>query len=112
LQSPPRIPRLLSRWFWFSEGNKCDLKEEKVVDFSRGREIADLYDIQFFETSAKADINVQEAFGALVDMVCDRMFSGGGESAQSRGRTGSDNDNLSLAHDGHPVPREKSKCCS
>jgi len=56
-------------------GNKCDLVHKKVVETSRGQALADEYDIKFFETSAKNDTNVEEAFTTLVEAVVDRMFS-------------------------------------
>jgi Ras-related protein Rab-8A len=56
-------------------GNKSDLESKRAVEKSRGQDLAKEYDILFFETSAKADINVQEAFTALVSAVCDRMFA-------------------------------------
>jgi len=56
-------------------GNKCDLVNKKVVETSRGQALADEYDIKFFETSAKTDSNVEEAFTTLVEAVVDRMFS-------------------------------------
>jgi len=56
-------------------GNKCDLQNEQAIPKEKGQEIADEYNVKFFETSAKENINVQEAFSALVNMVCDRMFS-------------------------------------
>merc|ERR1712080_605527 len=59
----------------FLIGNKCDLQNEKAIQKEKGQEIADEYNVKFFETSAKENINVQEAFSALVNMVCERMFS-------------------------------------
>jgi small GTP-binding protein len=56
-------------------GNKSDLESKRAVEKSRGQDLAKEYDILFFETSAKADINVQEAFTALVGAVCERMFA-------------------------------------
>jgi len=56
-------------------GNKCDLEQKKVVDSQRGTSLAEEYDIKFFETSAKADINVQAAFSSLVAAVCERLFA-------------------------------------
>jgi len=56
-------------------GNKCDLENEKAIPKEKGQEIADEYDVKFFETSAKENINVQDAFSSLVNMVCDRMFT-------------------------------------
>ncbi|CAG9314842.1 unnamed protein product [Blepharisma stoltei] len=45
-------------------GNKCD-REDKVVEKSRGEEFAQGIQAGFFETSAKEDINVNEAFEYL-----------------------------------------------
>jgi len=55
-------------------GNKADLASKRVVDKVKGQQLADEYDIKFFETSAKTNANVEEAFSSLVDMVCERMF--------------------------------------
>ena len=46
-------------------GNKCDLNEE--VSEIDGRKLAEKYDMKFFLCSAKNNINVQEAFQALID---------------------------------------------
>jgi len=43
-------------------GNKCDLKEQRTVEYSTGKEFADSYDIPFLETSAKTGVNVENAF--------------------------------------------------
>jgi len=68
-------------------GNKCDLTTERVVDTARGQQVADEYHISFFETSAKADINVQEAFTDLVKKVCERMFDDQGTSRRDTSTT-------------------------
>ena len=47
-------------------GNKCHLQDEKIVSKERGQNLADEYEMNFFETSAKNDINVTEAFRSLV----------------------------------------------
>ena len=46
-------------------GNKCDMLDEKVVSTEEGQKLADQYNIPFFETSAKENINIQEAFLTL-----------------------------------------------
>jgi len=47
-------------------GNKSDVsEEERVVEFSEGKQIAQSYGIPFFETSAKENKNVAEAFQAI-----------------------------------------------
>jgi len=66
-------------------GNKCDLTDKRVVETEKGRELAKEYGIPFFETSAKADINVQEAFSALVKQVCDRLFNDVSKGSSGRG---------------------------
>ena len=45
-------------------GNKIDMKE-RTVEFLEGRKLAESHGIQFFETSAKNNINIEEAFMAL-----------------------------------------------
>lgn len=42
-------------------GNKCDMDESKrVVPYSKGQALADEFGIQFFETSAKSNLKVEE----------------------------------------------------
>mmetsp|Transcript_16388 Transcript_16388/g.19376 ORF Transcript_16388/g.19376 Transcript_16388/m.19376 type:complete len:174 (-) Transcript_16388:500-1021(-) len=40
-------------------GNKCDMDEQRVVSTEEGQNLAKEYGIQFFETSAKNDNNVE-----------------------------------------------------
>lgn len=40
-------------------GNKCDMEEERVISFERGKQLADQLGVEFFETSAKENINVK-----------------------------------------------------
>ena len=46
-------------------GNKSDLEDERVVSFNQGKEFADTYGLKFIETSAKKNLNVNEAFETL-----------------------------------------------
>jgi len=50
-------------------GNKCDLEKERKVTTEEGREKAKEWEVPFFETSAKARINVEESFFQLVRMI-------------------------------------------
>ena len=47
-------------------GNKCDLKERREVTTKQGQELSEQYGLKFMEVSAKASINVEEAFTTLV----------------------------------------------
>lgn len=79
-------------------GNKCDMEDERVISFERGKQLAEHLKVQFFETSAKENTNVkvgggkiiffwyniniiiffffsviQAVFETLVDIICDKM---------------------------------------
>lgn len=48
-------------------GNKSDLEEKRVIKAEEGRKIADENNFLFFETSVKANKNIDEAIDAVVD---------------------------------------------
>ena len=54
-------------------GNKCDMEEDRVVSYDRGKQLADQLGLEFFETSAKDNVNVKQVFERLVDIICDKM---------------------------------------
>uniref|UniRef100_A0A1B0CFP3 Ras-related protein Rab-3 n=3 Tax=Phlebotominae TaxID=7198 RepID=A0A1B0CFP3_LUTLO len=54
-------------------GNKCDMEDERVISFERGKQLADQLGVEFFETSAKENVNVKSVFERLVDIICDKM---------------------------------------
>lgn len=54
-------------------GNKSDMESERVVTYDRGKQLADQLGLEFFETSAKENINVKNVFERLVDIICDKM---------------------------------------
>lgn len=54
-------------------GNKCDMSESRVVSKERGEQIAASYGIHFFETSAKANINIDKAFYDLTETILDKV---------------------------------------
>lgn len=55
-------------------GNKCDMVNEKLVETARGQALADEYGIKFFETSAKSNINVVEAFTSIASDIKKRLM--------------------------------------
>ena len=46
-------------------GNKCDLEDKRTVSYQQGKELAETYGMQFIETSAKSNTNVDEGFHLL-----------------------------------------------
>ncbi|KAJ8495006.1 hypothetical protein ONZ51_g1953 [Trametes cubensis] len=52
-------------------GNKSDLVERKVVEYSLAKEFADSLSIPFIETSAKNSTNVEEAFTLMAKTIRD-----------------------------------------
>ncbi|CAO3594581.1 unnamed protein product [Absidia cylindrospora] len=55
-------------------GNKCDMEEKRVVTKEQGEALASELDIQFMETSAKANIGVEEAFFDLARDIKKRLI--------------------------------------
>ncbi len=69
-------------------GNKADLKENRVVSTEEGEALAKEFNIKFFETSARQDLNVDTAFEKIATDVKDRLMeSDGNGSAPAGGRT-------------------------
>ncbi|XP_039069070.1 ras-related protein RABE1c-like [Hibiscus syriacus] len=55
-------------------GNKADMDESKrAVPTSKGQALADEYGIQFFETSAKTNLNVEEVFFSIARDIKKRL---------------------------------------
>jgi len=56
-------------------GNKSDLVNKKVVEYTVAKEFADQLGIPFLETSAKNATNVEQAFLTMAKQIKDRMGS-------------------------------------
>ncbi len=54
-------------------GNKSDLTESRVITKEQGMELAQSLGIEYFEASAKEDINVKQTFETLVDFISEKM---------------------------------------
>jgi hypothetical protein len=57
----------------------------QVVDTGRGQKLADEYRIKFFETSAKNNINVEQAFYSIARDIKQRLMEDPGASGPSSG---------------------------
>lgn len=66
-------------------GNKCDLTNKKVVDYSSAKEYADQLGIPFLETSAKNATNVEQAFMTMAAEIKNRV---GPAAANQTGQQG------------------------
>ncbi|XP_067829130.1 RAB3D, member RAS oncogene family, a [Heptranchias perlo] len=53
--------------------NKSDLEDDRVVPSEEGRRLADELGFEFFEASAKENVNVKQVFERLVDIICVKM---------------------------------------
>ncbi|KAJ2781417.1 GTP-binding protein [Coemansia javaensis] len=60
-------------------GNKCDVEERRVVSKDRGHALANRFNIKFKETSAKSNINVEEAFLELASDIKKRLLDSAGQ---------------------------------
>mmetsp|Transcript_10667 Transcript_10667/g.12189 ORF Transcript_10667/g.12189 Transcript_10667/m.12189 type:complete len:106 (+) Transcript_10667:986-1303(+) len=60
-------------------GNKCDVDPSEIaVKSEEGKKLADDYGIQFFETSAKQNLKVTDAFQAIAQDVMTRLAAENG----------------------------------
>nr|pir hypothetical protein D1037.4 - Caenorhabditis elegans [Caenorhabditis elegans] len=64
-------------------GNKCDIEERREVSRDRGEQLAIEYGTKFLETSAKANLNIDEAFFTLARDIKSKM-----EQNEMRAATG------------------------
>ncbi|KAM3927802.1 ras-related protein Rab-10-like [Leptodactylus fuscus] len=56
-------------------GNKCDREDEREVSKERGEKLAWEYGIPFFETSAKQNTNIENAFHMLSEAIYEKRSS-------------------------------------
>lgn len=82
-------------------GNKCDMLDEKVVSTEEGKKLAEEFNMQFWETSAKNDVNVEQSFHSIAKSVKDRIIADGGS-----GPTGGKSVTLNSSK-----PTTKKGCC-
>ncbi|KAH0791216.1 small GTP-binding protein [Histomonas meleagridis] len=74
----PNVPVVLC-------GNKCDLEDKRVVSKTEGEELANKLHAKFFETSALANINIENAFTELVKEIRKQNAPANNESNAKEG---------------------------
>lgn len=56
-------------------GNKCDVENGRQVTKKQGEELSKKYNIPFYESSAKLDINVKNVFQELAEAAIDKKIN-------------------------------------
>mmetsp|Transcript_25864 Transcript_25864/g.40134 ORF Transcript_25864/g.40134 Transcript_25864/m.40134 type:complete len:208 (+) Transcript_25864:153-776(+) len=69
-------------------GNKCDMLDEKVVSTEEGAKLAKEFNMEFWEASAKNDVNVEQSFISLAKNVKDRLVKDGVGGPVGGGKSG------------------------
>ena len=54
-------------------GSKSDLESERKVTFKQGKNLAEIYNIGFIETSAKDNSNIGKVFELLTNDILEKM---------------------------------------
>ncbi|XP_018921582.1 ras-related protein Rab-3D-like isoform X1 [Cyprinus carpio] len=82
-------------------GNKCDLEDDRLIPTEDSQRLARELGFQFFEASAKDNINVKQVFECLVDVICEKMNeSMEGDGQVSNHKDSSPQDTSSEGHSG------------
>lgn len=59
-------------------GNKVDLEDERCVSKSEAQKVAEEHGMEYFETSARSNINVQEVMSHIIEKVYESMVANNG----------------------------------
>ncbi|GJN92478.1 hypothetical protein Rhopal_005508-T1 [Rhodotorula paludigena] len=91
-------------------GNKCDWTDKKVISEQQGQELADELGLRFLETSAKSNINVEQAFFALASDIKARLIDTAAPSGGSGAGGAAGSSSVGLGQ-GQGNGEAKSGCC-
>ena len=78
--------------------NKCD-REDRKIESAEGRAIAEKHGFNFFETSAKSGLNVQEVFTSIAQTIVREklpLMNQGGNLANAGGSAAGNNGNRNM----------------
>lgn len=79
-------------------GNKCDLLDNRQVSIEEAKQLAQTYDIKYFETSAKTGINIDETFTSLGQEIFQNL----------KAKSKVDETSIKLTNE---TDKDKKKCC-
>ena len=83
-------------------GNKSDLNDQRVITKEEGEEFAKINGLEFFETSAKENYQVQDAFIQLTKDII---------RVVSKEKNPEMNKSIKLSPGGNNIPIKDKKCC-
>lgn len=87
-------------------GNKCDINDKRVVSTEAGEQLAEEYSVTLMETSAKSNINIEEAFTSMARNIKKKMDA----KAVSRA-TGASNQSNVVTPNANNNANQSSGCC-
>lgn len=89
-------------------GNKCDIQHPRAVKREEGEQLADEYDMPFFETSAKENESIDEAFECVAKEMLFKFVSGWSAKEQERVTNGAVVD---IKKKSRFVRKKEKNCC-
>lgn len=75
-------------------GNKCDLNKSRAVTIDEAKSLAESYNIDFYETSAKDNVNIEEIFTKMASDIKTKITSETFDMEKSRSINLTANTNL------------------
>lgn len=91
-------------------GNKNDLESSRVVTYNEGKNYANTYGMEFVETSAKGNINIEEAFFTIARKIKEKVqkFEEKNNNGSNK-KTKLNNNTTKITTDEND--RKKNNCC-
>lgn len=87
-------------------GNKADMSDKKVVEYTAAKEFAEALDIPFLETSALSSSNVEQAFYTMARQIKAQMTSNAGA-----GNNAANNNKSNVNLRGQSLTNNQSNLC-
>ena len=87
-------------------GNKSDMIDQRAISTEQAQELAASLGFQYFETSAKDNINVSQAVDALVEEIAEKMV----ESVEKKPEVDLGQNEESLENSGKELANSSSGC--